>query len=333
MEFFQTQFKMRKRVNQTEAGKAFEYACAYVLFENYSKVTEVNLMPSPQLDTAKNAFEGFSDSEKKNYIDGAKAAVKIINRLEPKLSQTTSTMNITLQTDKSGARGDVRDVVCVRGDEWEVGISCKHNNDAVKHSRLSDSIDFGKDWFGKECSSTYLEEVKKIFAPLREIRDRTKAEGSPALWSSMKNKEEECYIPVLDAFMKELKSLNELYPKEIPAELVRYLMGRNDFYKVIMNDKKRFTQVESVNMNGTLNKPDGKNKALIEVPLMKLPTKFYEIGYKDGSQNTILVVCDNGWNVSMRIHNASSRIEPSLKFDVQLTAMPSSILTQIEPWD
>ena len=35
----------------------------------------------------------------------------------------------------------------------------------------------------------------------------------------------------------------------------------------------------------------------------------------------------------MRIHNASSKIEPSLKFDVQLMAMPSSILTQIEPWD
>lgn len=34
----------------------------------------------------------------------------------------------------------------------------------------------------------------------------------------------------------------------------------------------------------------------------------------------------------MRIHNASSKIEPSLKFDVQLMAMPSSILTQIEPW-
>lgn len=34
----------------------------------------------------------------------------------------------------------------------------------------------------------------------------------------------------------------------------------------------------------------------------------------------------------MKIHNASSKIEPSLKFDVQLIAMSSSILTQIEPW-
>ena len=70
-----------------------------------------------------------------------------------------------------------------------------------------------------------------------------------------------------------------------------------------------------------------------DAPLMKHPSNFYEIGFKEGSRNTIIVVCDQGWNVSMRIHNASSKIEPSLKFDVQLIAMPSSILTQIEPWE
>lgn len=35
----------------------------------------------------------------------------------------------------------------------------------------------------------------------------------------------------------------------------------------------------------------------------------------------------------MRIHNASSRVEPSLKFDVQLVSFPSSLFTQTEPWD
>ena len=100
-----------------------------------------------------------------------------------------------------------------------------------------------------------------------------------------------------------------------------------------MNENRKFTQIESININGTLSQSAGKRKALIDAPLMKLPTKFYEIGFKEGSNNTILVVCDEGWNVSMRIHNASSKIETSLKFDVQLIAMPSSILTQIEPWE
>jgi len=50
------------------------------------------------------------------------------------------------------------------------------------------------------------------------------------------------------------------------------------------------------------------------------------------SQTSIIVTCDMGWTVSMRIHNASSRVEPSLKFDVNLISLPNTIHTQIEPW-
>lgn len=35
---------------------------------------------------------------------------------------------------------------------------------------------------------------------------------------------------------------------------------------------------------------------------------------------------NNGWQLSFRIHNASSKVEPSLKFDVQFIGMPVSIL-------
>lgn len=323
---------MAKSGNQTKTGKAFEYACAYVLFKKYNRFTMVTLVDSPQMKTAKSAFNSLPESEKKKYRQGAEAAIRIVDRLEPKLSQTTSPMVISLQTDSKGIAGDVRDVLCIRGSEWEIGLSCKHNHEAVKHSRLSDTIDFGYEWFGKSCSAEYFNDVRRIFTPLRKIRDDSRNAGSPALWSVIGDKEENCYVPILEAFMKELKRLDAQFPGEIPEKLIRYLIGTNDFYKVIMNDQRCFTQIESVNINGTLNQSDGKKKALIDVPLMKLPTKFYEIEFKDGSRNTIVVVCDHGWNVSMRIHNASSKVEPSLKFDVQLIAMPSSILTQIEPW-
>ena len=132
--------------------------------------------------------------------------------------------------------------------------------------------------------------------------------------------------------MQELKRLDNEYPGEIPKRLVKYLMGVNDFYKIIMNDKRQYTTIEAININGTLNKKYGKQKALLDVPKIKLPSKFYEIGYQDNSKNKINVICDQGWNISMRIHNADSKIEPSLKFDVRLLAMPSSIITQMEPW-
>lgn len=319
--------------NQTEFGKAFEYACAFTIQDKcMSADYAVVIEQSPQVDTAKRFFDYLNATERENYLKGAKAALKIIERLEPMMSNYSGDLIISLQTDSKGQEGDVRDVL-ITLDNWEIGLSCKHNHEAVKHSRLSDTIDFGKDWFGKACSQDYFDAVRTVFLPLRRIRDESKAAGKPALWADMPQKEEDCYVPVLNAFIKELKRLDQSFPGEIPALLVRYLIGDKDFYKVIMNDRRRYTQIESININGTLNQPNGKKQALISVPLMKLPTKFYEIDFKEGQKNTIVVVCDHGWNISMRIHNASSRIEPSLKFDVQLMAMPSSILTQIEPWD
>ena len=35
---------------------------------------------------------------------------------------------------------------------------------------------------------------------------------------------------------------------------------------------------------------------------------------------------NNGWELSFRIHNASTLVEPSLKFDIQFIGMPLSIL-------
>ena len=115
--------------------------------------------------------------------------------------------------------------------------------------------------------------------------------------------------------------------------MIRYLLGRNDFYKVITDDKSRTTRVEAINIAGTLNSSSGDEKAITKVPILKMPTQFYHIGFKPNSDNTVEVVCDEGWQISMRIHNASSRVEPSLKFDVQLISFPSSVYAQVEPWE
>lgn len=119
----------------------------------------------------------------------------------------------------------------------------------------------------------------------------------------------------------------------IPEKLIRYLLGRYDFYKVITDDRNKTTRVEAINIEGHLNQQSGTIKPIAKVPLLKMPTQFYYIGFKSGSDNTIEVVCDEGWQISMRIHSASSKVEPSLKFDVNLISLPSSVHTQIEPWD
>lgn len=139
--------------------------------------------------------------------------------------------------------------------------------------------------------------------------------------------------PILQAFMNELRRIDSEYEGAVPEALIRYLLGKYDFYKVITDDRNRTTRVEAINIAGTLNAQSGKEKPITKVPILKMPTKFYHIGFKLESDNTIEIVCDEGWQISMRIHNASSRVEPSLKFDVQLVSFPSTLFTQTEPWD
>lgn len=318
---------------QTENGKAFEYACALAIFNKYKNKQPVLFQKSPQIQTAKKFYEAVTENERNNFNLAANAAIKIIERFEPKLKDHDEEVPLilALQTDSQGEQGDVRDVLCIRKKNgWQIGLSCKHNHHAVKHSRLSSTIDFGEEWFNKKCSKTYFDEVVPIFDELRLMRDESK---KTKLWKEIDNKAEKYYIPVLQAFMKELQRLDKKFPKEIPELLIRYLIGRYDFYKVITNDAGRFTRVEVVNIVGTLNTPSKKHKSVVRVPLLKMPTEFYHIGFKEGSSNTIIVACDNGWNVSMRLHNASSKVEPSLKFDVNLIALPNSVYATDEYWD
>uniref|UniRef100_UPI003007F3A2 HaeIII family restriction endonuclease n=1 Tax=Acinetobacter haemolyticus TaxID=29430 RepID=UPI003007F3A2 len=56
-------------------------------------------------------------------------------------------LQLEIVADKAGESGDVRDVLALRSSQnWEIGISAKNNHRAVKHSRLSNDIDFGQKW-------------------------------------------------------------------------------------------------------------------------------------------------------------------------------------------
>ncbi len=320
---------------QTRNGKAFEYACVVALNEAVDEYSSVEIVESPQLDTARSLYNDIAPEMKDALDKAAKAAARIINRLEPQLWDTNGNepLYISIQSDSAGQKGDVRDVICLRKQNgWEIGFSCKHNHRAVKHSRLSDTIDFGNEWMGIPCSEEYFNAVVPLFAELRKYRDNSKLSDRPMLWDDINDKATHYYKPILIAFMKELQRIADSN-EDVPEKLIHYLLGKNDFYKVITDDKNRTTRVEAINVSGTLNAESGLNKPVTKVPLLKMPTKFYHVDFKEGSDNTLEVVCDEGWQISMRIHNASSRVEPSLKFDVQLISFPSSLYSQVEPWE
>jgi len=205
--------------------------------------------------------------------------------------------------------------------KWEIGISAKNNHRAVKHSRLSMSIDFGKKWLGVTCSNTYLNEIRPVFGMLSNMKEKDKS----TKWSSIKDMHQIVYLPILNAFRKELIRLDKENPTIVAENLVKYLIGNRDFYKIIKGNKK--VEIQAYNLNGTLNLPFKKIKPKANISRLRLPSRLIEIVYQDNSNTTLLVSLNEGWQISFRIHNASSRVEPSLKFDINLISAPYTLFS------
>ena len=250
----------------------------------------------------------------------ANSAVNTILELEPLMSEDDGELLLEFQQDGAGIGGDVRDIIIRRNNiRWEIGLSIKHNHEAIKHSRLSHRLDFGNKWFGIPCSNEYWDAIKPIFDRLKN----EKSNGSK--WSEIDNKDGSVYVPLLQAFMDEV---NRAYASDagIPRKMIEYLIGTSDYYKVVSHDKKRLTLIHTFNVHGTLNKPSKIRVSAITVPIVELPTELVALKFKNHSTDTVEMYLNNGWQLSFRIHNASTKVEPSLKFDVQFIGMPVSIL-------
>ena len=152
-----------------------------------------------------------------------------------------------------------------------------------------------------------------------------RANDNATKWTSIENMHQVVYIPILDAFRKELLRLDEENLSTVAENLVQYLIGNKDFYKIIKGKKK--VEIQAYNLHGTLNLPFDKVKPKAKIPKLKLPTRLIEIVYEENSTTTLLVSLNEGWQISFRIHNASSRVEPSLKFDINLVSVPHILFT------
>jgi hypothetical protein len=318
---------MAEQSTQTINGKAFEYALLNEFLIKLQNTTEVSILENDPFKTAKKCFLSFNEKEQGEYSLVASSAVESLLELEPRLSygiDINDILQLEIVSDKMGQSGDVRDVLAIRSlQKWEIGISAKNNHRAVKHPRLSNKINFGKEWLGISCSDDYFSEVNPIFDNLAKLRTASKATQK---WETLGDYHTSVYVPVLDAFKKELLRLDSENFGIIAQRLVEYLIGRQDFYKVIKGKKK--VEIQAYNLHGTLNLPFEKKKLIYpKVQKLKLPTRIIELIYQDNSKTTLLLTLNEGWQISFRIHNASSRIEPSLKFDINLVSTPHSLFS------
>tara|TARA_R110000868_G_scaffold126072_1_gene332979 strand:- start:23200 stop:24171 length:972 start_codon:yes stop_codon:yes gene_type:complete len=317
---------MAKISTQTLNGKAFEYALLNEFLERLQVVTTVSVIDNEPYKTAKKCFLSFDEKEQGQYRLVASFAVNFLLDIEPRLSNginENDILQLEIVSDKRGQSGDVRDVLAIRSlQKWEIGISAKNNHRAVKHPRLSNKIDFGKEWLGIPCSIDYFNEINPIFDNLARLRTASKATQK---WDTLGDYHTSVYVPILDSFKKELLRLDEENSGIVAEQLLQYLIGRQDFYKVIKGKNK--VDIQAYNLHGTLNLPFENIKPKYKIQKLKLPNRLIEVVYQDNSKTTLLVTLNEGWQISFRIHNASSRIEPSLKFDINLVSAPHSLFS------
>lgn len=309
---------------QMTTGKSFEYALLTQFDEKLRDKTNLEVIENPAFHIAKGCFNSVSSSEQSEYLLSASFAVNFLMDIEPRLSNDIGKKDILqleILSDYHGKSGDVRDVLAIRlFQKWEIGVSAKNNHEAVKHSRLSSSIDFGEKWFGVKVSDDYFNTVRPIFDNLKKIR---KESEKTKKWSELGEYHSAIYVPILKAFIKELKSLYKKDPKKVASNLVGYLVGNKDFYKVIKS--KNSVEIYAYNLCGTLNLPFKKILPKYKTPKVPLPTEIIDVDFKLGSNTTVIVSMNNDWVLSFRIHNASSRVESSLKFDINLLKSPKKL--------
>lgn len=287
-------------LSQNDMGRAFEYSVAMAMVQRLPADVE----SSTQLENTKLCFERCSEKEQKKMVKAATEVAAFLSAHDGNISETG--FRVGIQSDQAGMQGDVRDILLTK-DKLEIGISAKNRHVAVKHSRLSEHIDFGKEWFGVPCSHEYFHTVTPIFAELRTRQHHNQN------WRDIPDKRQRFYLPILQAFQAEMNRLFQTDRPKVAGGLVRYLLGRSDFYKVIKVNGT--VDILSFNIDGTL----GWGNRL------RLPTDIIQIAPKPKSETTLLMVFDRGWQISFRIHNASTIVEPSLKFDIAPVGYPAGI--------
>ena len=155
-----------------------------------------------------------------------------------------------------------------------------------------------------------------------------KAENPKVTWADLgPAKTLDVYVPLLKAFRKEMLEITKTNP-QASTNLLHYLIGRKPFYKVIKEDRNNIVVVKAFNIGGKLNQTVNGKKPVVKTDTVKLPTRIIELDFKENSDTTLMMILDEGWQISFRIHSASTYIENSLKFDIQLIGNPPILFTQ-----
>lgn len=302
-------------------GKAFEWAVAKqfsIQLGGSEHIGSDLIVDSDAARTAIRCFDLLEPNDQQKWDGFAKSGVSHLVAREKDNDAISNPAQVFISTDSMGIGGDVRDVVLTSTSSTSIGVSCKNNHDAFKHPRLSGSIDFVKEWGLSDdgCSEEYWNTVRPIFDRLSALK---RSSNGKVKFDEVANLRESVMKPVIDAFICEVNnhvSQGNTSESVMCRNLVRYVIGKEDFYKVIKDDAENQLRIMGFNFNGSLAGRRPKlPKALVGLNRQK------EI-QETGNSVTVFIQLDLGYAFKLRLHTASSRVEPSLKFDVQAVGLP-----------
>lgn len=215
----------------------------------------------------------------------------IYNWLEQEFTiSQTNQINIDRFPDLSGTQGNVSDIHIKLDLAREINLSIKHRNIALKHQRPKTTprhCGYSRDSQESRAFYTIYERIVAQFA--QQTSGCTKFNELPE-----NIKSGYLYQPICQLITE---FINSYCQAQTNAEhLFRFLTGTTDYYKIHFDSNKK-----------TLNIAEFANLPPVISVLARTVRQYIYLDFS------------NGWYISMRLHNASSRItkNPSLKFDTQ----------------
>ncbi|MFA5340114.1 MAG: HaeIII family restriction endonuclease [Candidatus Omnitrophota bacterium] len=275
-------------------GRALEYKIIDFLCSGNSnfKVTLTDQAKVAQ-GRDKQKYLKLSDKLKESYI---KAASIIHNWLLSIIKEKE--VLIDRLSDNSAKKGDVTDIRISWKDQG-VNLSIKHNHSALKHQRPPTTV--MRCGYAKDCQEDigFRKEYKKIVDNFL-IKSKRDLPGA-SLFSELLTINEEyindnIYFPVCSLVAETIKK-SCISPRNTEA-LFNFLIGSVGFYKIIDRNHEI---------------------TILDFTHIKIPKKV-DVRLRDKSY--VDLDFSNGCKIAMRLHNASSRLGRSLKFDTQAIDLP-----------
>lgn len=314
-------FKETLDGSEERSGTAFEYALALSIERN----TTATMVPSPAIDRTRNKYAQLLPGKQLQLTKCADRAATYLLEADERLN-SNEPMTICFNSSRNAqVHHDVRDLI-VKSDSFTLGISCKVNNSDLRHSRLSGTADFVREWglSRSGASNTYWEGVKPTFNRLRQMNSQGLRwddvyPGEPKLRNQ--HKLSSVVAPVLDCWEEEMLKLMQKVP-DLALTLARYLLGSRSYWKIVATVPAQESKPSSVGIQRFNLEGDMPGK------LLSMPSQILGLTTKVGSASRErIVTCNNDFAFGFRLHTAESKVIPSLKFAVKGRRFPPDLHT------